>query len=395
MRDIDRRFLLSGIASGVGGLVAVKAFAAEADGHAAGYDAARSTDFMPLIPRRSGDPMLFTAALDKAALKATSGGWAREVTTRQIPLATGIAGAHLFLNPGGAREMHWHNSAEWAYVLEGTCQVTVVDPEGQAEVANYGPGDIWYFPTGHAHAIQTIGSNPCHAILTFNDGLYSEHGTFGLSDWLSRYDATTLSQSFGIPPAVFAAMPRGETYIMQGPVIPEDSDAARLTKVLGKTESHRHGLSSSQPWFSGSGGTIHLAPSKEFPLSTDMTGIVTRLRPQAMHVLHWHPNANEWQYVAKGRVRITLFAPDKRMAVAELSAGECAYIPANCGHSVQNIGDTACELVGTLDSGAYQEGSVSAWLAQAPPHLLANNLGVPEASLAKFNGERIVIAPSG
>ena len=78
--------------------------------------------------------------------------------------------------------MHWHNSAEWAYIFAGHCQVTVVDPEGETEVANYGPGDLWYFPKGHAHAIQTIGSEACHAVLAFDDGLYGEHGTFGLSD---------------------------------------------------------------------------------------------------------------------------------------------------------------------------------------------------------------------
>jgi oxalate decarboxylase len=102
------------------------------------------------IPRKAGDPVVFTASLDKGAIKATSGGWAREITMRGLPIASGIAGAHLFINAGGAREMHWHNSAEWAYVVDGHCQVTVVDPEGLAEIANLGPGDLWYFPNGHA-----------------------------------------------------------------------------------------------------------------------------------------------------------------------------------------------------------------------------------------------------
>jgi hypothetical protein len=48
-------------------------------------------------------------------------------------------------------------------ILSGHCQVTVVDPEGETEVANYGPGDLWYFPKGHVNAMQTIGSEPCHA----------------------------------------------------------------------------------------------------------------------------------------------------------------------------------------------------------------------------------------
>jgi oxalate decarboxylase len=122
----------------------------------------------------------FSTSLDKSPIKATSGGWARDITSKSLPVATSIAGAHLYLNPGGVREMHWHNSAEWAYILTGHCQVTVVDPQGETEVANYAAGDLWYFPKAHAHAIQTLGTEPCHAILAFDDGLYADHGTFGL-----------------------------------------------------------------------------------------------------------------------------------------------------------------------------------------------------------------------
>ncbi len=75
-----------------------------------------------------------------------------------------------------------------------------------------------------------------------------------------------------------------------------------------------------------------------------------------------------------------------------LSAGECAYIPANCGHSIQNIGNEDAEVIGTLDSGAYHESSLGDWLAKAPRHLLANNFGVSEAAVANFGRKRMVIA---
>jgi hypothetical protein len=29
------------------------------------------------------------------------------------------------------RELHWHNTAEWSYILNGTMQVTTVTSEGQ------------------------------------------------------------------------------------------------------------------------------------------------------------------------------------------------------------------------------------------------------------------------
>jgi len=205
MFEANRRIFLQSVALGAGTLATSQSFAAGSDGHAAGYDVSAAAEYLKTVPRKSGDPVVFTASLDKGPIKATSGGWAREITTRGLPIATDIAGAHLFMNAGGAREMHWHNSAEWAYIVDGHCQVTVVDPDGVAEVVNLAPGDLWYFPKGHGHAIQTLGPAPCHAILAFDDGLYSEHGTFGISDWMSRYDTQALSQAFGVSAEAFAA----------------------------------------------------------------------------------------------------------------------------------------------------------------------------------------------
>jgi oxalate decarboxylase len=391
MTQTNRRAFLGGLVLATGGLAASQSSAAGNDGHAVGYDVAPATDHMTLIPRRTGDPVTFTASLDKSAIKATSGGWARDVTSKALPIATNIAGAHLYLNPGGVREMHWHNAAEWAYILAGHCQVTVVDPQGETEVANYAPGDLWYFPKAHAHAIQTIGSEPCHAILAFDDGLYGEHGTFGLSDWISRLDPELLSQALALPKDLAAKIPMGEVYIKQGEVIARDGAKAQATQVLDQTRTHRYRLMAQKPRIKSPGGTIHVASAHEYPISTTITAVITKLNPGAIHAPHWHPNANEWHYVAKGRTRVTLFATDKRMAVAELSVGDCAYIPQGCGHTVQNIGSEECEIVGVLDSGTYSEALLSDWLTHVPRQLLANNLGLPEKTFATINQRRSAI----
>jgi oxalate decarboxylase len=385
MFEANRRFFLQSCAIGAGTLASSQSFAATSDGHAAGYDVSAASEFLKTIPRKSGDPVVFTASLDKAAIKATSGGWAREITMRGLPIASEIAGAHLYINAGGAREMHWHNSAEWAYIVDGHCQVTVVDPEGPAEVVNLAPGDLWYFPKGHSHAIQTLGPAACHAILAFDDGLYSEHGTFGISDWMSRYDPQVLSQAFGVSAEAFAQIPKAETYIMQGEVLPLDGPQARAAHELDRARSHRFPLMAQKPRVSSAGGAFYVASSKEFPMSSTMSGMVLKLKRGAMHEPHWHADANEWHYVLKGRTRVTLFAPDKRVAVSELSSGDCAYIPRNCGHSIQNIGTEDAEIVGVLDSGTYHESSLSDWLAKAPRHLLANNFGIPEQAVANFS----------
>jgi oxalate decarboxylase len=218
---------------------------------------------------------------------------------------------------------------------------------------------------------------PCHAILAFDDGLYGEHGTFGLSDWISRLDSGPLIQILGLPRDVVVKIPSAEVYIKQGDVIGLDSAEARAVQVLRRKRTHRHRLMAKEPLVDTPHGTIHVASAKEYPISTAMTGMVTKLKPGAIHAPHWHPDANEWHYVAKGRTRVTLFATDKRIGTAELSPGDCAYIPRGCGHFVQNISADECEIVGVLDSGVYSQSALTEWVARAPHQLLANNLGLP------------------
>jgi oxalate decarboxylase len=196
--------------------------------------------------------------------------------------------------------------------------------------------------------------------------LYSEHGTFGISDWMSRYDTRILSQALGVPAEAFAQIPKAETYIMQGEVLPLDGPQARAARELDRGRTHRYPLMAQKPRVSTPGGLLYVASSKEFPMS--MTGTLLKLESGAIHEPHWHADANEWHHVLKAQVM--LFAPDKRVAVAELSPGDCAYIPHNCGHSIQNVGPDDAEIVGVLDSSTYHESYLSDLLAKAPRHYI-------------------------
>ena len=353
------------------------------DGRAAGESTAPASGPLATLPRKPGEAPAFTASLDRAPPKHTSGGWAREVTSRTLPLATNIAGAHLCLNPGGCREMHWHNSDEWAIVLSGHGQVTAVDTAGEMEIVNVAPGDLWYFPRGHAHAIQTLGEEPLHAILAFNDGLYGEHGTFGLSDWMSRLPPGELAQALNVPPFSVTGLPQGETYIMQGETLSLAGAEAQAERPWPAARSHRFRISKAPPRFMSGCGTMRVAGRGEFPLSA-MTGVVLFLQPGATQSPHWHSEADEWHYVVQGKARFTLFGPDKHLAVAEIGPGDCAYIPANSGHFLRNAGDTSLQVVSVLNGASYETASISDWLRQAPAHLLTNNLGIERWLVPQF-----------
>jgi len=55
-----------------------------------------------------------------------------------------------------------------------------------------------------------------HFVLGFDDGYFSEFGTFSITDWIGHTPSNVLSQNLGIPESIFTNFPKTEVYIMQG-----------------------------------------------------------------------------------------------------------------------------------------------------------------------------------
>jgi oxalate decarboxylase len=62
----------------------------------------------------------YTEAFSKVPWQEFPGGRFKASTNATLTAST-IAGALFQLNPGGLRELHWHDVAEWAVVLDGSC----------------------------------------------------------------------------------------------------------------------------------------------------------------------------------------------------------------------------------------------------------------------------------
>ncbi len=70
-----------------------------------------------LVPPVTDEGMIpnLRFSFSDAPMKLDHGGWSREITVRQLPISTAIAGVNMSLTAGGVRELHWHKQAEWAY----------------------------------------------------------------------------------------------------------------------------------------------------------------------------------------------------------------------------------------------------------------------------------------
>jgi oxalate decarboxylase len=325
--------------------------------------------------------LVFRFPLEAQKGRVMPGGWAKEASVREFPISTGLAGVSMLLEPGALRELHWHAiAAEWGYVVSGRCRTTAYDPDGTAEIDDFNPGDVWNFPRGHGHSIQALGNEPCHFILIFDNGTFSEFSTFSVSDWVAHVPRELLARNLGVSEKDLGTLPNGEVYIAPGPVL--DGPIPEL-KARRSPHSHRYALLEETPAIFP-GGRIHLVTRKKFPLSTTLSGGVMTVDPQGFREMHWHPNADEWQYVLSGRMRMTVFESRGKASTVELGPGDVGYVPMGMGHYLENMGQDVLNVLLVFNSGDYQEISLAEWLAGNPASLVAQNLSLPLDVVKKF-----------
>ena len=146
------------------------------------------------------------------------GGWARQVTGRELPIAQALNCVNMRLKAGAVREMHWHEPDEWGFVLKGRMRITAVDEDGHAFQDDVGEGDIWNFPGGIPHSIQGLEGDGCEFLLVFDDGNFNEDETFLVTDFLAHIPKEVLAKNFGVPESAFANIPKEELYIFESQV---------------------------------------------------------------------------------------------------------------------------------------------------------------------------------
>lgn len=335
----------------------------------------------------------FRYALEAQTGKVLKGGSGKEATVKQLPVSTGLAGVSMRLIPGGLRELHWHaNAAEWSFVLKGRVRTTVISPDGTSETNDFGPGDVWYFPRGHGHSLQGLGPGECHFVLVFDNGAFSEYGTFSLTDWLGHTPASVLAKTLGVPAADLAKLPKEEVYIVTGRVPPATIETPRRGALKSPANTHFYSLLAQGPHEKFSGGAEWRVTEKEFPISKTMSGVILDLEPGALREPHWHPNANEWQYYISGKARMGVFGSGGRERTEEFSTGDVGYVPMGYGHYIENTGGEKCRVLIAFDNGRYQEISLSTWLAANPTRLVADNLELPDAVVDRFPKRRVFLA---
>jgi oxalate decarboxylase len=268
------------------------------------------------------------SSFNNAPRRIQNGGWARQVTQADFAISEDISGVDMRLTAGGIREMHWHLAAEWGYMSYGNCRVTVLDDQGRAYVSDVKEGDLWYFPSGFPHSLQGLGPNGCEFILCFDDGKASEFNTLLLTDWVAHTPPEILALNFGVPADAFSKIPLHNLWIFQGQ-LPGSLEAARAaaTGTAGAPPyPFTFSLGSMKPTRQTKGGEVRIADSNNFNVSKTIAAAQVTVHPGGMRELHWHPNADEWQYWIKGKGRMGVFDTGPNATTMDFNPGDIGYV---------------------------------------------------------------------
>jgi oxalate decarboxylase len=342
-----------------------------------------------------GSMPMFWASFNNAPRRIQDGGWARQVTQADFAISESISGVDMRLTRGGIREMHWHLAAEWAFVTKGACRITTIDDQGHANVEDVGEGGLWYFPSGLPHSLQGIGDDGCEFILCFDDGKASEYNTLLLNEWMAHTPPDILAANFGVPAETFAKMPLHDLYIFQGQMPgPLAADQQAAAGSAGRmANSSTFALSSMPPTRQTKGGEVRIADSRNFPASKTIAAALVTVHPGGLREMHWHPNADEWQYYITGEAEMTVFDTGPQAVTQNFRPGDIGYVKRSLGHYIRNTGNTDLQFLEVFNSAYFSDVSLSDWLTHTPPAMVAQHLNIDPAVLARFPNNKPEVMP--
>ena len=222
--------------------------------------------------------------------------------------------------------------------------------------------------------------------MAFDDGAQSEFNTLLVTDWVAHTPPDALAANFGVPAETFSKIFTHNLWIFQGPVPgPLSADQEAIKSQIGPPPNpFTYSLSSGPVVNRTRGGMVQIADSHNFKASTNIAAALVTVHPGGMREMHWHPNADEWQYYVKGSAQMTVFNTGPKAVTNNFNPGDIGYVKANLGHYIKNVGDTDLVFLEIFKADSYQNVALSDWLTHTPPGLVAAHFNLTPEDIAKF-----------
>jgi oxalate decarboxylase len=140
-------------------------------------------------------------------------------------------------------------------------------------------------------------------------------------------------------------------------------------------------------------GSVRIVDSTNFKVSRNIAMAYVVVKPGGMRELHWHPDADEWQYWISGKGRMTIFFNAAVARTQDFGPGDLAYVPRTLGHYIENTGTDDLIFLEMFKTHKYRDFSLNDWMTHMPPELIQQHLNLDPATLARVPHQNNAILP--
>lgn len=167
-------------------------------------------------------------------------------------------------------------------------RVAAVDDEGRTFTDDVCAGDVWFFPVGVPHSIQAFEEG-AEFLLVFDQGDFTEDGTFLLSELFLRNPVEVLSKNFRADVEAFDRLPKDQLYIFNGTPASKNISEQNTTSSAGAITANGSYTYhwSLQPPFRVPGGSVKILDPLSFPVASMFSAALVVVQPGALREIHW------------------------------------------------------------------------------------------------------------
>lgn len=319
------------------------------------------------------------------------GGSRVDAKASNFPVLKGMSISILTLNPKGFREPHWHpNANELSYCLEGKAIMTLFSPGAAHDTFVIEAGEIAFVPMGVIHHIENIGNTPLRMLVCFNNENAED---LELSAAVGVMPDSALAATFQLNSDYFAHFRKSSSSVFIG----QQEQVSQLT-LADQTNHFKMNLEKIFPQVQTHGGWVKMSNGFFLPTLDGLAIYRLCLKNKGVREPHWHPNADELNYLMSGSARITLLSPGGNVDTFDLAPGDISFLPRGYFHHIENTGNEDAHFAIFFNHSFPSDIGVSGCMGAYSNEILASLFGVSVPfldKLPKYQQDLFVVSGAG
>ncbi|MBA2810267.1 cupin domain-containing protein [Streptomyces sp. KM273126] len=324
----------------------------------------------------TGSPYWVSLTEAEAAFQSDLGS-IRVVDGQNLPILSRLSIKRVVLAPGAIREPQWNvNANQLAYVVSGEVLVSLLASGGEFASFVVGEGQMYHVESGAVYHIENLGSADAEIIIALRNER-PQH--FSLRDSLSAMTNPVLGNTYDLPSTAFVAFERApaeQIFARRGSITVDPTQKlpnARLFDVQGQRAPLSYAY-----------GSANLARKQFWAALDDISMYSLQIKEDGMREPHWHPVTAEMGYVAKGRARMRVLAPDVTLGEYELGPGDVYFVPRAYPHHIEVLDEGGFHFLIFFDQPTPGDVGYRATATAFSREVLAGTFGISERELPQF-----------